>query len=483
MPDRDRFEQFDQALEALLAGSEAPAGLGPELDSLLVIARELRELPRENFKARLKSEIERKSSMATTHAEPAVQLQTATPRLRVRNAAAAIEFYEKAFGAKELMRFEIGGHIPHAELTIGNAQIDVAEANPDQGYPGPEAFGGSPIDLGLSVDDADAAVRKAVAAGAKLVLPVKDQFYGARSGSVLDPFGYRWNIFTQKEHLTVDEMHRRFEAEQRANAPKETGVSPVPKGYHTVTPYIVARDAAQLIDFTKTVFGAQENFRAIGSEGGIHCEVRLGDSMMMIGGGGPGLAPMKRDPMPTALHFYVEDVDAVYARAVAAGAASIAPPTDHEYGERGASVRDASGNHWYLATYKGDSYIPEGFHSVNVSLHPLRAEPVLNFIQRAFGGRDIQKYASPDGVIHHATVRIGESILEMGDAHGPYQPMRTMFYLYVPNVDELYHRALAAGATSISEPKDQDYGDRSAGVTDPFGNQWYIATHFKDVTP
>jgi PhnB protein len=70
----------------------------------------------------------------------------------------------------------------------------------------------------------------------------------------------------------------------------------------------------------------------------------------------------------------------------------------------------------------------------------------------------------------------------MGEAHGPYQPMPTMFYLYVPDVDALYQRAINAGATSMSAPADQPYGDRSAGVKDAFGNQWYIATHFKDVT-
>jgi uncharacterized glyoxalase superfamily protein PhnB len=71
--------------------------------------------------------------------------------------------------------------------------------------------------------------------------------------------------------------------------------------------------------------------------------------------------------------------------------------------------------------------------------------------------------------------------MEMGEAHGKYQPMPAMFYLYVPDCDAVYRRALAAGATSISEPKDQSYGDRSAGVKDVFGNQWYIATHIKDM--
>jgi PhnB protein len=114
-------------------------------------------------------------------------------------------------------------------------------------------------------------------------------------------------------------------------------------------------------------------------------------------------------------------------------------------------------------------------------LHPLRAEPVVHFLKRAFGAREMGRHATPDGVVHHTTIKIGDSFMEMGEAQGIYQPMPTMFYLYVPNCDELYHRALAAGATSISEPVDHDYGDRSGAVKDTFGNQWYIATHIKDV--
>jgi len=86
-------------------------------------------------------------------------------------------------------------------------------------------------------------------------------------------------------------------------------------------------------------------------------------------------------------------------------------------------------------------------------------------------------------VIHHAKIGIGDSALEMGEAHGPYQPMPAMFYLYVPDADAVYLRALNAGATSTAEPADQPYGDRTAGVTDAFGNQWYIATHIRDVKP
>ena len=136
---------------------------------------------------------------------------------------------------------------------------------------------------------------------------------------------------------------------------------------------------------------------------------------------------------------------------------------------------------WYIATAKGERFIPEGLHTVNVYLHPLRAEPVIAFLQRAFGGSDVEKYASPEGVVHHAKVRIGDSAVEMGEANGPYQPMPTMFYLYLPNVDAAYSRALQAGAKSMSAPADQPYGDRTATVGDAFGNTWTLATHVRDV--
>ncbi|HEX6897928.1 MAG TPA: VOC family protein [Bryobacteraceae bacterium] len=480
MPKPSKMEQLEQSIQAMLSGTAAGAERDDDVQALVRIASSLSDLPRESFRARLKSELERKAIMAT-QTQTAIKLQTATPRLRVRNAGAAVEFYTKAFGARELMRFEVGGVIPHAEMALGNSQIVVSEESPELGFAGPETLGGSPVAIRLMVDDADAAVQRAVAEGATLVVPVSDQFYGDRTGSVLDPFGYTWNLTTRKEELSLEEMHRRFEALQRQATPKEASVNPIPKGYHTITPYIVAENASALIDFLKQTFGAEETFRTVGPAGGIHAEVKLDDSMLMIGGGGPGLS-WRGDPMPTALHVYVKDVDAVHARAVAAGGVTIQAPADQEYGERGGSLKDPAGNHWYIATAKGANYVPEGLGTVNVYLHPLRAEPVIAFLKKAFGATDVKKYPTPDGVIQHAQVRIGDSVLEMGEAQGPYQPMPTMFYLYVPNVDELYERAISAGATSISAPADQSYGDRSAGVKDVFGNQWYIATHVKDVS-
>jgi len=312
----------------------------------------------------------------------------------------------------------------------------------------------------------------------KVARPIRDQFYGSREGHFVDPFGYTWNIFTVKEEMSAEEVYRRFNT-MRSRAPKPA-VDPIPKGYRTVTPYLVAADGPALLEFAKQAFGAEEMFRAVGSAGGLHAEARIGDSMLMMGGGIPG-HEFRSTPNTTALHIYVEDTDAVYHKALDAGGTSIGEPADQEYGERSAGVKDPAGNYWYIATHKGPRYVPKGLNDVNVYMHPLRGEPVISFLKRAFGAQELAKYASPDGVIHHAQIRVGSSVVELGEAHGPYQPMKSMFYLYVPDVDAVYRRALQAGATSISEPADQPYGDRSAGVTDPFGNQWYIATHVKDV--
>ena len=481
MPKRSVTDQLDQAVEALLARSSS--GL-PPVDSgiaaLVEIARDLRDLPRQGFKARLKTDLERTSFMATQATAVATTQQTATPRLRIRNAAAAVEFYKKAFGAREIMRFEAHGHLAHVELAIGNSVIYLGEEALDYGFPGPQTLGGSPISIHLWVADVDAFVEHAVAAGAKLTGEVRDQFYGDRSGSVTDPFGYTWGIATRKVEMSVDEMHRRFSEMEKEQTANRTASSFIPEGYHTVTPYLIVQDAPALIEFATQAFGAKETFRAIGSAGGIHAEVRMGDSMLMMGGGGPELS-WRGQSSPSALHIYVKDTDAAYERALKAGAESIQPPADQPYGERSASVKDQSGNHWYIATWKGENYIQAGLRTVNPYLHPLRGEPLIHFLKRGFGAEEVAKYASPEGVIHHAQIKIGDSVLEMGEAHGPYQPMPSTFYLYVPNVDATYSRALNAGGISTGEPADQPYGDRTAGVKDVFGNQWYIATHIRDM--
>jgi PhnB protein len=476
------IDQLDQAVTALLAtpGGKLPSR-DPELLPLLRIAAELRQLPREDFKIRLKNDLERSTSMATTTAPIAAVRTFASPRLSFKSAAKAIEFYKNAFGAKETFRFENEMGVGHAEMMIGDSVIMFSEEWPEGGRYSAETWGHSPVSMEINVPDVDAFVEHAVAAGAKLARPVADQFYGYREGTLLDPFGYTWSVRTVKEEMSVEEMHRRFREMMQEPEKKKPAVDPVPKGYSTITPYIVAQDADALIGFMQKTFDAEELFRSgPGSEGGLHCEVRIGDSMLMVGGGGAGMK-WGGTPMPSAFHVYVPDCDATYARALEAGATSVHEPVDQFYGERSATAKDAAGNSWYIATYKGESYKWPVAPTVQTSLHPLRAEPVINFVKRAFGAVELGRHASPDGVIHHATVKIGTGLIEMGEAHGPYQPMPTMFYLYVPDVDAVYRRAIDAGGASISAPTDQPYGDRSGGVTDPFGNKWYIATHIKDM--
>ena len=423
-------------------------------------------LPRPEFVARLRNDLERRSGMTGNR-------PTASPVLRVRNAAEAIDFYARAFGAREVMRFAAGDRIPHAEIAVGDALIILADEAPAQGYPGPDQLGGSTVSLRLDVDDPDASMQRAVEAGATVFLPVQTHFYGERTGTVVDPFGYRWSLTRVLERLTVAEMHRRMMS--AGGPPADVRPEWIPEGYRTVTPYLVVADTTAVIEFTKAVLGAEQKMRAIGPGGGVHAEVRIGDSMLMIGGGAPELS-WRGEPMPSALHVYVPDVDAAFARAVAAGATADHEPRDMEYGERGCGVVDAAGNRWYIATARGASFTPRGLHAVNVYLHPLRAEPLLAFLVRALGATSIEKFASPDGVVHHAKALVGDSVIEMGEAQGPYRPMPTMFFVYVPDADAAYERALAAGASSVVPPADQPYGARQAGVRDPFGNQWYFAT-------
>ncbi len=241
------------------------------------------------------------------------------------------------------------------------------------------------------------------------------------------------------------------------------------EGFHTVTPYLIAQPAVELVDFVKQAFGAVESFRTTGSAGGLHCEVRIGDSVVMIGGG-PTF-----DPRPVAIHLYVTDVDDVYARAVEAGATSVAAPSDQEYGERIAAVKDIAGNDWYIAQ-RFDQTPIQDLHTVTVYFHPIGAPKFISFLERAFGAEVVERHQSDQGFVYHAKVRLGDSIVEMGEAHDQWQPMQSAIYMYVEDVDALYQQALSAGATSALAPTDQPYGDRSAWVNDEFGNVWYLSS-------
>ena len=133
-----------------------------------------------------------------------------TPYLIVKGGANAIEFYKKAFGATEIMRFEgPGGALGHAEIRIGNSPVMLADEYPDMGFRSPQTLGGAGVSLMVYVEQVDAVFQRAIAAGAKELRAVQNQFYGDRSGTLQDPFGHVWTISTHVEDIAPEELHRR----------------------------------------------------------------------------------------------------------------------------------------------------------------------------------------------------------------------------------------------------------------------------------
>src|SRR5262249_14134421 len=143
------------------------------------------------------------------------------------------------------------------------------------------------------------------------------QFYGHRDATLEDPFGYSWAVFTLKEEMSAEEMHRRMRGlsegpeggKVEASTATEKRPGPLPPEYHSGAPYLGCQDAVTVINFVKETFGGEEIFRAVGSAGGYHCEVRVEDSTLMIGGGGQALS-WKGDSVLGAFHVYVRDCDA-----------------------------------------------------------------------------------------------------------------------------------------------------------------------------
>ena len=139
---------------------------------------------------------------------------TVTPYLIVSACAEALQFYQRAFAAAVHERIEdTAGKVRHAEIAIGDSRLMLADENPEVGALSPQTIGGSAVSIHLYVEDVDAVVARAIAAGAKLTRPVADQFYGDRVGGVTDPFGHRWFVATRKEELTSEDIRRRAMAQ------------------------------------------------------------------------------------------------------------------------------------------------------------------------------------------------------------------------------------------------------------------------------
>jgi PhnB protein len=136
-----------------------------------------------------------------------------TPYLALRGAKAALDFYARAFGAETVLKLDMpDGSIAHAEIRIGDSILMMSDENADWGNHSPPTLGGSPVSLMIYVPDVDSAFARALAAGAQRVRPVEDQFYGDRSGTLKDPFGYQWTLATHLEDVSAEEAQRRMQA-------------------------------------------------------------------------------------------------------------------------------------------------------------------------------------------------------------------------------------------------------------------------------
>jgi len=127
--------------------------------------------------------------------------------------------------------------------------------------------------------------------------------------------------------------------------------------------------------------------------------------------------------------------------------------------------------------------IPEGYHTITPYVAVQGADKLIDFLKQIFAATEIERMMQADGTVKHAEVRIGDSVMMISEARGECKPMPAAFYLYMSDVDAVYQRALAAGATSLMEPTNTFYGNRESGVTDQFGNYWWIATHIEEVSP
>jgi uncharacterized glyoxalase superfamily protein PhnB len=271
--------------------------------------------------------------------------------------------------------------------------------------------------------------------------------------------------------------------QRRASMNEGTAAAPTPSpkeihyqrpGLTSITPYVIVRPAAQFIEFLKSAFEGTERMRMPAPDGSImHAEVAIGNGAIEVSDGNE-----EYPTAPAAVHLYVDDPDATYARTVQAGATSFYAPTDdHPSGDRWGAVKDPFGNHWYIAKPRGWTPGPEGLRSVQPYLHLREAHKMIPFLEAAFGAEAMGVHKSPQGAVLHATIRIGNATLEIDEAHGEFQPMPCHLHVYVPDTDAAYARALQAGAASIEAPRNAPYGDRAAGVKDAFGNSWFIATY------
>ena len=274
---------------------------------------------------------------------------------------------------------------------------------------------------------------------------------------------------------------------------------PTRPGFHTITPYLIVQELDTYLTFLRQAFGATEHFRTSGSVGGTHVEVRIGDSMLMVSGGGQGqVAP----PLTSMIFLYLADVDAVYAAALAAGATTLMEPTDGAFSEpRGAGIKDPAGNDWYFATWAARPDAPPAYYEPEPA--PVELQPdvipmldyedgpaALDWLAKAFGFQEVSRWLDDEGRLAHGEMSTGSGRIMLATATPTYQSPKHHreqcaaarawsevpwvidgVLVYVTDVDAHVAQAKAAGATILTAPED-GFPGRRYRVEDLEGHRW-----------
>jgi PhnB protein len=274
-------------------------------------------------------------------------------------------------------------------------------------------------------------------------------------------------IAADLRHYPSADFKARLRAQlERRQTMSTAALTHIREGFTAVTPYVWVADRG-LADFLIRVFDAVETRVTEGGRHGTHRELRIGSSMLMLGEGSTGEIVRGRS---MAFHVFVDDVDAVYAKALAAGGESLGEPADRPYGERSGFIKDAYGNRWYIASPLGLQSFAHSLRTVTPYLHAHDVRGYIDFLARAFGASEEVVHELPGGFIPYARARVGDAAIELGTD----EPTPGAFCLYVADPDAVYQQAVAAGAKTLSPAVDQPSGERMAFIEDTLGNQWYI---------